>query len=269
MLGFKSVNVGRSFDPNNPQVHVFMLERDSAPKHLEPFMCKLDTLAPVFDCHLSLWNDPKQYPQDLQDLQFAFGEHVELHFFVLLQHTVTNSDISARRFPPGRVIAVSVINPSPSLEFADKATAFFSGKIGAAPVIRNDYASPGEVYSKACVASMRKIQAKAMSELSINDRNEQKRCDGEAQVAILSGRLVSGRTTEKQWVSSDNTTVVSVTSSQRKFAIGGGAYLPMDSEVKVLVELNNKDAMEAWAAEAKKVGEDWKGRQKENAKSDF
>ena len=267
-------SIGDSFNLEDTQiVHAYVRERDSISMSLknppEPFVCKFNGLLPLFECKMILWNNPKDYPQKLQDMNSAFGDSVKLQFNVLLQRAIGRTEINEKKYGSGQIESINITNERPSRDFVAKATSYFSEKLNSQPTVRTIYKNPTEVYSKKCIESARRIENKAISELSLKDQNELKKCEDEAALAILSGKAASGRQTVYTWKTSEGKANVTIGSSESTISIGGGMPQIESNSVIILIELNVKDAIATWVEGIKKIKAEYAKESGNKTKSDF
>ena len=271
-LGFKNLSIGDSFNLEDTQnIHAYVKERDSFSYNNPtiPFVCKFNGLAPLFECKMTLWNDPKNYPQKLQDMNSAFGDSVNLQFGVLLQRAIGRTEINEKKYGSGRILSIIITNNRPSHDFVAKATSYFSEKLNSQPTVRTIYKNPTEVYSKKCIESTKRIENKAISEMSLKDQNELKKCEYEASQAILSGKATSGRQTVYKWSPSKGRADVTIGSSESTISIGGDMSQISSNSVQILIELNAKDALATWGKSLKKIEAEYATESGNKTKSDF
>lgn len=267
-LGFKHLTIGASFSLEQQLVHAHLGERDSIPSNNEPFLCRQIGFAPWVKCKMVLWNDPKNFPDKLQDMSSAFGESVSLEFTVLLSRALSRAELENRQFGTGRILSIEIENKRPTPEYLTKVIGFFSGKLNAQPIASTSYKNPTEVYSKQCLESVKRLEKKPVSEQSPKDKNELNRCNAEAISAFLKGGGTSGRTVFYNWSSPDKLVDVDVSASENRASFGGASRITSNT-VTIVIQLNSTEALSSWQEAVKRTQKEFLGGKSNKSKSDF
>ena len=267
-LGFKHLMIGDSFSLEQKLVHPYLEESEKVPLNNEPFLCQQFNIMPMVTCKMALWNDPKNFPDKLQDMSSAFGEPVSLEFNVLLSRALSRAEIGNRRFGTGRIISIELENKRPTPDYLPKVISFFSGKLNEQPIVSTSYKNPTEIYTKQCLESVKRLEKKPVSEQSPKDKNELSRCNSEAISTFLKGGGTSGRTSFYKWNTPDKLVGVDVSASEKRSSFDGVSRITSNT-VWILIQLNATEAFSTWQEAAERTKKEFSGGKSNKSKSDF
>jgi len=281
--GFKLWTIGDDFDLDGPLVYTYELpehERDYSSSFIGPRRTNISVPRPyecvmknppvlAFECSLNIFNGGSQDPPDLVSAQTAFDEPVRVTLQVLDMNPLTYTDLTRRSFGHGRIIQIQLLNNSPSPHSVEKAVQYFTSKYGAPTKVTTKYDRPQEVFSKECAATVDRVQNTPDALLSEHDRTQEKSCEAQAELALLSGKGHGGATDIRTWSLANDQIRISVVSSESHLSTSAGS-LPLSKGVAIVISRNdNANVIAKYKAVMQRYTDTRKGLQSAREKSDF
>lgn len=267
-LGFKSIILGDEFNLQGSFVHAYTTERDSYFQNGKPFSCQFNDPKPIAICKVTIWSG-RSFPQDIADLNTAFGVPVKMNFMVLLSKVPTVADIAANKFGRGRIFSIEIRNSASDQAFIDRVMEFFTKKYNIQPTIVKTFKKPAEIYSAGCLESNNRIAKIPTINLSLNDKNELKRCDAEATNAIFSGKAFAGSNSTYKWQLSDKFYVVTLTSSETRISTGNGGYVMSSNNAQITIQPSADAQIQAYNVKLMNIIDEQAVKEEKSKKGDF